>query len=158
MVTNNTLLFGKTYCTMYGPNHFLVNFPKRDLLPFGHNIITKIKLFSRFFCWLHNALFHYRILVISIVCILVSCNFSSCVILLVKTLIEFIFFSFPPTIGIIYSMGINGCNPYTNWYGVYLVATLYAILYENNTIDRCSSNLFYFHWLTWSTCPFLWRE
>jgi hypothetical protein len=55
-------------------------------------------------------------------------------------------------------MGINGCNPYTNWYGVYLVATLYAILYENNTIDRCSSNLFYFHWLTWSTCPFLWRE
>jgi hypothetical protein len=36
-------------------------------------------------------------------------------------------------------LGINGCNPYTNWYGVYHVATLYAILYENNTVDKCSS-------------------
>jgi len=38
-----------------------------------------------------------------------------------------------------YYVGIDGCNPYTNWYGVYPIATLYAILYENNTLDRCSS-------------------
>jgi len=45
----------------------------------------------------------------------------------------------PPTISTMYSMGINGCNPYTNWYGVYPVATLYVVLYENNIVDRCSS-------------------
>jgi hypothetical protein len=28
---------------------------------------------------------------------------------------------------------------YANWYGVYLVATLYTILYENNIVDKCSS-------------------
>jgi len=38
-----------------------------------------------------------------------------------------------------YFVGINGCNPYTNWYGVYLVTTLSVVLYENNTIDKCSS-------------------
>ncbi len=38
-----------------------------------------------------------------------------------------------------YSMGINGCNPYTNWYGGYLVVTLYVVLYENNIVDICSS-------------------
>ncbi len=38
-----------------------------------------------------------------------------------------------------YSMGINGCNPYTNWYGVYPIATLYVVLYENSIVDRCSS-------------------
>jgi len=38
-----------------------------------------------------------------------------------------------------YSMGIDGCNPYTNWYGVYPLATLYTVMYENNTMDRCSS-------------------
>jgi hypothetical protein len=32
-----------------------------------------------------------------------------------------------------YSMGINGCNAYNNWYGVYLVAILYVVIYENNT-------------------------
>jgi ABC-type methionine transport system permease subunit len=37
-----------------------------------------------------------------------------------------------------YSMGINGYNPYTNWYGVYLVVIMYAILYENNIVDRYS--------------------
>jgi hypothetical protein len=31
IVTNNTVLFGNTYYTMYGPNHFLVNFPRCDL-------------------------------------------------------------------------------------------------------------------------------
>jgi len=61
------------------------------------------------------------------------------VILLVKTYIEVLSLSFPPIIGIMYYVGINGCNTYTNWYGVYLVATLYTILYENNTIDKCSS-------------------
>jgi hypothetical protein len=38
-----------------------------------------------------------------------------------------------------YYVGINGCNPHVNWYGVYPVATLYVILYENNIVDRCSS-------------------
>jgi hypothetical protein len=36
-------------------------------------------------------------------------------------------------------VGINGCNPYTNWYVVYLVATLYVVLYENNIVDIWSS-------------------
>ncbi len=34
---------------------------------------------------------------------------------------------------------INGSNPYTNWYGVYFIVILYVVLYENNTINRCSS-------------------
>jgi hypothetical protein len=38
-----------------------------------------------------------------------------------------------------YPMGINGCNSYINWYGVYHVAILSAILYENNNVDMCSS-------------------
>ncbi len=36
-------------------------------------------------------------------------------------------------------MGINGRNPYTNWYGIYLVVALYANLYENNIVDKYSS-------------------
>ncbi len=59
--------------------------------------------------------------------------------MLVKTLTKVLSFSFPPVMGIIYSMGINGCNSYTNWYGVYSIVNLYAIIYENNTMDRCSS-------------------
>jgi hypothetical protein len=38
-----------------------------------------------------------------------------------------------------YFGAINECNPYTNWYNVYLVIILYAILYENNIIDKCLS-------------------
>jgi hypothetical protein len=38
-----------------------------------------------------------------------------------------------------YFTGINGCNPYINWYGVYPIAILYVILYENNIVNRCSS-------------------
>jgi len=38
MVTNNTMLFSNTYYTLYDPNHFLVNFPRCDLLPFGNHI------------------------------------------------------------------------------------------------------------------------
>jgi hypothetical protein len=38
-----------------------------------------------------------------------------------------------------YIVGINGCNLYINWYGVYHVIILYVVLYENNIIDRCSS-------------------
>jgi hypothetical protein len=65
-------------------------------------------------------------------------------ILLVKTYIEVLFLSFPLAIGTMYFVGINGCNPYTNWYGVYLVAILYAILYENNIIDKFSSQFVLF--------------
>jgi hypothetical protein len=38
-----------------------------------------------------------------------------------------------------YYVGINGCNPYTNWYGVYPIVTLYAVMYENNIVDKSSS-------------------
>jgi hypothetical protein len=38
-----------------------------------------------------------------------------------------------------YFLNIDRCNPYTNRYGVYHVVTLYAILYENNIVDKCSS-------------------
>jgi hypothetical protein len=40
-----------------------------------------------------------------------------------------------------YYVDINGCNSYTNSYGVYI---LYAVLYENNTVDRCSSQFVLF--------------
>ncbi len=43
-----------------------------------------------------------------------------------------------------YFVGINGCNPYSNWYNVYHVVTLYAILYENNNVDKCSSQFVLF--------------
>ncbi len=95
--------------------------------------------FSRFFCWLHNVLFHCWIHVVFSTYIFSSYNFSSSIILLVKTFTRIPSFSFPPTIGTMYFVGINGCNPYTNWYGVYHVATLYTFLYEINTINKCSS-------------------
>ncbi len=38
IVTNNIILFGNIYYTLHGSNHFLVNFPKCDLLPFGNHI------------------------------------------------------------------------------------------------------------------------
>jgi hypothetical protein len=38
IVTNNIMLFGNTYCTLYDPNHFLINFPRCDLFPFGNHI------------------------------------------------------------------------------------------------------------------------
>jgi hypothetical protein len=64
-------------------------------------------------------------------------------------------------------MGINGYNPHINWYGVYLIATLYATLYENNIVDKCSSQFVRFALtslvnsapstlLVDSACPFLW--
>ncbi len=41
-------------------------------------------------------------------------------------------------------MGIIGCNPYIDWYGVYFVVILYAILYENNIINKFSSQYILF--------------
>jgi len=70
--------------------------------------------------------------------------------------------------GNMYSIGSNGCNPYTSWNGVWLVPTLYAIRYENKIVDKCSSQSFLFSltnfvskvWKTLFidlTCPFsLW--
>jgi hypothetical protein len=101
--------------------------------------ITKTKFFFRFFCWFHNALFHYWILIVFVASNLTSYNFLSSIILLVKILTKVLSFLSPLTIGMMYFMGINGCNQYTNWYGVYPVVTLYVILYENNTVNRCSS-------------------
>ncbi len=71
--------------------------------------------------------------------ILVSYIFSNFITLLIKTLTGVLPFSFPPTIGTMYFVDVNGCNPYTNWYGVYLVAILYVIMYENNIVNKCSS-------------------
>ncbi len=135
------MLFGNTYYTLYGPNHFLVSFPRCDLLPFGNHktYSPKLNYFFRIFCCLHNVIFHCWIPIVFVACILSSYNFSNSIIILVKTFIELLFLSFPPTTSIMYSMGINGCNPYTNWYGAYPIVTMYAILYENNNVDRCSS-------------------
>jgi hypothetical protein len=66
-----------------------------------------------------------------------------------------------------YFLGINRCNPYTNWYGVYPVATLYVILYENNIVEKCSSQFILFSltnlinkvpsiMLVYSANPFFW--
>jgi hypothetical protein len=95
----------------------------------SQNIITKIELFFELFYWLHNSLFHYWIPVVFKACILASYNFSNCEILLVKIVIEVLSLWFPPITSTMYSVGINGCNPYTNWYSVYHVVTLYTILY-----------------------------
>jgi hypothetical protein len=38
IVTNNIVLFGNTYCTLYGPNHFLINFHDCDIFSFGNHI------------------------------------------------------------------------------------------------------------------------
>jgi hypothetical protein len=43
-------------------------------------------------------------------------------------------FSSLPRTSTMYSVGISGCNPYINWYGVYFVATLYAFFYEKITL------------------------
>ncbi len=75
---------------------------------------------------------------------LASYNLSNFETLLVKTPTEVLFLWLPLAIGTMYSMGINGCNPYTNWYGVYPITILYAILYENNIVDRCSSQFILF--------------
>jgi hypothetical protein len=67
-----------------------------------------------------------------------------------------------------YVMGINGCNPYINWYGVYPIVILYAILYENNIMDKCSSQSILFSLINLvnsvqstlsidSTYPFPWQ-
>jgi hypothetical protein len=64
-----------------------------------------------------------------------------------------------------YFVGINGCHPYTNWYGVYPIATLFVVLYENNIVDKCWSQSVLFSLtnlvknvpstlLVDSTCPF----
>ncbi len=37
IVTNNIALFGNIYYTLYGPNHFLVNFHNCDIFPFGNH-------------------------------------------------------------------------------------------------------------------------
>jgi hypothetical protein len=54
-----------------------------------------------------------------------------------------LFLSFPLAIVTMYFMGINGCNPYTNWYGVYLVAILYVVLYEITLWADVHPNLLY---------------
>jgi hypothetical protein len=75
---------------------------------------------------------------VSVAYILVSYNFFDSETLLVKTLTRVLSFYSPQKTSTMYSVGINGCNPCTNWYCVYLIVTLYAIMYEN-IIDRCSS-------------------
>jgi hypothetical protein len=47
-----------------------------------------------------------------------------------------------------YFLGINGCNPYTNWYDVYPVNILYTTLYENNIIVHMYSSQFILFSLT----------
>jgi hypothetical protein len=58
---------------------------------------------------------------------------------LIKTLTEVLSLWLPPATCTMSYVGINGCNQYTNWYGVYHVVPLYAPLCENNIIDGCSS-------------------
>ncbi len=103
------------------------------------NIITKIEQFFWILCWVHNVLFHYWMPVISILYILASCNFFNFETLLVKTFTEVLYFWLPLVTSTMYFIGINGCNPYTNWYNVYPIIILYIIMYENNSVWSCSS-------------------
>ncbi len=48
-ITSNTILLGNTYFTLYNPNHFLVNFPRCDLLPFGNHRTKSPHM--NFFCY-----------------------------------------------------------------------------------------------------------
>jgi hypothetical protein len=120
IVINSTMLFSNTYCILYGPNHFLVNFPRCDLFALWkpQNIITKIEFFNRFFCWLHTIIFHCWKPVVSITCILVSYNFSSYVILLVKTIIKVLSISFHQQLAL-----------YTLWALMDVIHTLIDMVY-----------------------------
>jgi hypothetical protein len=51
-VTSNTILLGNTYCILYGPNHFLMNFPICDSFPFGNHRTKSpnLNFFSVLYC------------------------------------------------------------------------------------------------------------
>ncbi len=75
-----------------------------------------------------------KMTIVFITYILTSYNFWSSVILLIKTFTIVLSLSFPLAIGTMYYMGINGCNPYTSWYGVYHITNLYAFVVWLDTL------------------------
>jgi hypothetical protein len=114
-VANKIILLGSTYCTLYNPNHFLVNFPKCDLLPFGNHKTKSPNLncFFLFFCWFHKVLLYCWVPNLTLDCSLFSYNFFNSNTLLVKIFTIF-FVWLLPMISKMYSIGIEGCNPCTN--------------------------------------------
>jgi hypothetical protein len=57
---SNIALLSNIYCILFSPNHFLVNFPRCDLFPFGNHKTKSLNLnyFLVFFNWFHKTLFH----------------------------------------------------------------------------------------------------
>jgi hypothetical protein len=129
-VTNKIILLANMYCTLYGPKHFLMNFPKCDLLPFRNHITRSPNLncFFIYFYWFYKALFHCWIPNLTLDYSLSSYSSSNSNTLNVKTLVRFPSLWLLPMTNIIYYVGIKGCNQQTSLYGVYFVATLYVIL------------------------------
>jgi hypothetical protein len=86
-IINNIVLWGEQYCTLYGPNLFLVNYPRWVLFPLGNHRKKSLNLncSSKWCCWLHRAAFHYWVLVVSIARNLSFGSFSGSNILLVNT-------------------------------------------------------------------------
>jgi hypothetical protein len=118
-VTSNTILLNNTYFILYGPNHFLANFPRCDLLPFGNHRTKSLNLkcFLVFFCWFHKDLFHYYVINFTSYCNLSYCNFFSVETLIVRTFMEFPSLWLLSITGRMYPIGIKGCNPYKLiWY------------------------------------------
>jgi hypothetical protein len=84
-ITNKVVLLGSTDYTLYGPNHFLVNFPNWDY-SFGNNKTKSLNLncFKKKFYWLQKALFHYWVPNLTSYCNLSFCSWSNSNTLLVK--------------------------------------------------------------------------
>jgi hypothetical protein len=91
-VTNNIVLLNNTYCILYSLNHFLVNFPRYDLLPIGNHITKSLNLnhVFVFFYWLLKALFHYLVLNFTLDYSLSSCGFLNLKFFLLKLSNDFL--------------------------------------------------------------------
>jgi hypothetical protein len=124
---------------LYMPYHLFFKLPPFSFSSFG-NESTYLLDWIFFFVWHyygHMYLVHWTFATLSCAFDLYSYNFSNSCKWLVSTHIGFA--SHDPRIkdGKTYYVNINRCKLYTSWCGVYLVATLYAILYENKIVDRC---------------------
>jgi len=103
------VLFHGHNCTLYGPTHFLVNFPM-CFLSFWEPQSTwspNLNLFFGYFCWLHKTWFHCWVPTMFSAC----CSFSNSMSLLVNILIGFAFLWSPLNVDKTYYVGIRRCNP-----------------------------------------------
>jgi hypothetical protein len=60
MLTSSTILLGRQYCILYGPNHYFLNYLMCSFMPFRNQIIMFPikKILILWFCWAHDIVFH----------------------------------------------------------------------------------------------------